>query len=68
MNVLAPGVTTTHFTLGGTYALSPTMEMTFAYMYAPQVTVTGPNLFASGTTDTISMSQQSFGLQFGWKY
>jgi long-chain fatty acid transport protein len=68
MNVLAPGVTTTHFTLGGTYALSPRMELTFAYMYAPQVYVTGPNLFAGGTTDTISMSQQSFGLQFGWKY
>lgn len=68
MNVLAPGVTTTHFTLGGTYEISQHHEVTFAYMYAPQVTVTGPNLFANGATDTISMSQTSFGVQYSWKY
>ena len=66
MNTLAPGVTTTHYTLGGTYALSKATELTIAYMYAPENSVSGPN--SGGTTDTIKMSQSSLGIQFGWKY
>lgn len=65
-NTLAPGVVTTHYTLGGTYALSPTTEMTFSYMNAPSNSVTGFN--SGGSTDTIKMSQQALGIQFGWRY
>lgn len=69
-NILAPGVTTTHYTLGGTYALSDKTEVTIAYMYAPSVSVSGPTLAAYpvGGTETIKMSQQSLGIQFGWKF
>ena len=72
-NIIAPGVTTSHFTLGGTYALSPATELTLSYMRAPQKTVTGSSLFNSfgagaGGTETIRMSQQSLGVQFGWKF
>ncbi len=74
-NIIAPGVMTRHYTLGGTYALSRSAELTFAYMYAPQNSVTGSSLFNSlgfgatyGGTETIRMSQQSMGVQFGWKY
>jgi len=66
-NILAPGVITTHYTLGGTYALSKQTELTVAYMYAPEVSVTGANVLGNGN-DTIKMSQQSLGIQFGWKY
>ncbi|MDO8284620.1 MAG: outer membrane protein transport protein [Rhodoferax sp.] len=65
-NILAPGVITTHVTLGGTYALSPSTEMTVAYMHAPRQSVTGQSSF--GGTETIGMSQNSLGLQVGWKF
>jgi long-chain fatty acid transport protein len=72
-NIIAPGVITTHYTLGGTYALSKQSEITFAYMYAPENSVSGSSMFnsisaGSGGTETIKMSQQSLGVQFGWKY
>ena len=65
-NTLAPGVITTHYTAGLTYAVSNTMDMTVAYMYAPSNSVSGPN--QGGGTDTIKMNQQSLGLQFGWHW
>ncbi len=37
-NIVAPGVMTSHYTLGATYAMSPTSELTWAFMYAPRVT------------------------------
>lgn len=71
-NILAPGVITSHYTFGGTYALSKDSEVTFAYMYAPENSVSGASLFTAlgvnGGNETIKMSQQSLGIQFGWKY
>jgi len=74
-NIIAPGVITTHYTLGGTYAMSKESEVTFAYMYAPENSVSGSSMFNNlgfgatyGGTETIKMSQQSLGVQFGWKY
>ena len=65
-NIVAPGVTTNHITLGGTYALSPTTELTVAYMHAPKKSVTGQSFIAG--TETIRMSQNSIGFQFGMKF
>ncbi len=65
-NIVAPGVTTTHITLGGTYALSPNTELTVAYMHAPKKSVTGQSFLAG--TETIRMSQNSLGIQFGMKF
>jgi long-chain fatty acid transport protein len=73
-NILAPGVVTTHYTLGGTYAVSPTTEVTMSYMFAPSNSVSGTSLFDSlmgsgaGGVETIKMSQQALGFQFGWKW
>ncbi|WP_293639649.1 outer membrane protein transport protein [Polaromonas sp.] len=66
LNTLAPGVITTHYTLGGTYALTDRTDVTFSYMHAPSNSVTGPN--RGGGTDTIKMSEQALGVQFGWKF
>lgn len=66
-NIMAPGVVTKHYTLGGTYELSSTSEVTLAYMKAPRNSVSGRNLFNDGN-ETIGMSQQSLGIQFGWKF
>ena len=65
-NTLAPGVVTMHYTVGGTYALSKDLDLTVAYMNAPSNSVTGPN--QGGSTDTIKMSQQSLGVQIGWRW
>lgn len=65
-NIVAPGVTTTHITLGGTFALSKTSELTVAYMHAPKQTVSGQSFLAGN--ESISMSQNSLGIQFGWKF
>jgi long-chain fatty acid transport protein len=71
-NIIAPGVTTTHYTLGGTYAVSPATELTLAYMHAPRQSVSGPSLFngmmGSNATETIRMHQNSIGVQMGWKF
>lgn len=66
-NIIAPGVITDHFTLGATYKLDDKSDLTFAYMYAPKNTVTGTSAL-SGTPETIRMSQQSLGIQYGWKF
>lgn len=65
-NIIAPGVTTTHVTLGGTYAISPITELTVAYMHAPKKSVTGQSFMAG--TETIHMSQNSLGFQLGIKF
>lgn len=65
-NIIAPGVITKHYTLGGTYAVGKDTELSFAYMNAPRNSVSGPGMF--GGTETIRMSQQSLGVQYGWKF
>ncbi len=65
-NIIAPGVMTKHLTLGGTYAYSPTSEVSFSYMVAPSNSVTGTAMF--GGTETIKMKQQSLGIQYGWRF
>lgn len=73
-NIIAPGVITKHLTLGGTYAFSSTSELSFAYMVAPSVSVSGTSLFdalmgpGAGGTETIKMKQQSIGIQYGWRF
>jgi long-chain fatty acid transport protein len=72
-NILAPGVIKQHYTVGGTYALSKDSELTWAYMYAPKSTVTGLSMYnqqmrTTNITETIRMSQQSLGIQYGWKF
>lgn len=67
-NIIAPGVITDHYTLGATYKLDDKSDLTFAYMYAPKNTVTGVSGLNPAATETIRMSQQSLGIQYGWKF
>lgn len=66
-NILAPGVVTDHYTLGATYRLDDKSDLTLAYMVAPKNSVTGTSAL-SQTPETIRMSQQSLGVQYGWKF
>lgn len=72
-NILAPGVVTAHYTLGGTYALSDKTELSLSYMHAPSKSVSGSSLFngfmgGAAGNETIRMSQNALGVQFGWKF
>jgi len=70
-NILAPGVIEEHITLGFTYNLSKTTELTMAYMHAFENSVSGPAnnpYFPVGGTETLTMSEDSLGIAFGWKF
>jgi long-chain fatty acid transport protein len=73
-NILAPGVITKHYTLGGTYSMTPKTEVSFSFMYAPSNSVSGTSMFDSlmgpgaGGTETVKMSQKAIGIQYGWRW
>lgn len=72
-NILAPGVVTTHYTAGFTYALDRASELTGAFMIAPRQTVTGPSLFnafmgGAAGNETIRMREFSFGLAWAMRF
>lgn len=67
-NILAPGVTTRHYTAGATYALSGNTELSMSYMHAPSNAVSGTSALPFGGTETIRMSQRALGIQLGWRY
>ena len=70
-NILAPGVVQNHLTLGFTYNVDKSSEITMAYMHAFKNSVSGPATnpyFNVGGTETISLSEDSLGIAWGWKY
>jgi long-chain fatty acid transport protein len=70
-NVLAPGVVEDHWTLGATWTLANKAELSFAFMYAPTVTVTGVNSIPApfgGGNVNLKMKETSFGVAYGWKF
>jgi len=66
LNILAPGVVEDHLTLGMTYTLESGDELTVAYMHGFENSVSGYSPMTTGT-DTISMYQNSLGIQYSWK-
>jgi len=63
-NILAPGVMEDHFTFGFTRALDSDSDFNFALMYAPSVSVSGPNAF--DPTQTIELEMNQYELAFGY--
>ena len=74
LNIMAPGVVTTHLTLGASYKLSDSSEVTLAYLNAQRKSVSGTSFFdalmgpGAGGRETIQMRQQSFGIQYGRRF
>ena len=64
LNILAPGVVTHHITAGATYKMSPKDSVDFAFVYAPDNSVTGT--LSGGGTVKLHMSQ--YLAQFGWTH
>lgn len=63
-NILAPGVQEWHLTGGFSHALTKEDELSFAFMYSPQKTITGANPL--DTNQQIDLSMTQFSLQLGW--
>jgi long-chain fatty acid transport protein len=70
LNIYAPGVVQHHLTLGATWAVSKTGELSLSYMHAFKETIKGSNsmTLAGGGEADIEMSQDSFGIAYGWKF
>lgn len=67
-NILAPGVMTTHWTLGASYRLSASDELSLSYMRAPEQSVSGDSIMVPGAKETIRMKQQLLGVQFSRRF
>jgi long-chain fatty acid transport protein len=77
-NILAPGVVKDQYTLGTTYALDKVSEITAAFMYAANNSVTGTSLLAGNppngfgapptTSETIAMKEYQFGIAYSRKF
>lgn len=65
-NILAPGVQELHLTTGFTRSLSDKDDLSFAFMYSPSKTVSGPNPLSPGQTIDLEMYQLS--LQLAWSH
>ena len=66
-NLILPAVVETHYTVGADYKLDEHWDLGFHYMYVPENTVTaGPETSAPGVK--ISLSEQSFGLNLGYRF
>jgi len=64
LNILAPAVQEWHLDGGLSYKLPNQDELSFAFMYSPQSSVSGPNPLNPGQNIALSMTQYS--LQVGW--
>jgi long-chain fatty acid transport protein len=70
-NILAPGLVQDHATLGFTYGVGQSSEITMAYMHAFKNSVSGPATnpyFNVGGTETISLSEDSLGIAWGTRF
>jgi len=67
INIMAPGVVQEHLTLGMSYAVSKTSDLTLAYMHAFKHSVSGPDALDPSATTTIKMYQDSLGVAYSWK-
>jgi long-chain fatty acid transport protein len=65
-NILAPGVVQDHVTLGATWNVSKTNELSLAYMHAFQKDVYGAGA-AYGSNVNLKMYQDSLGIAYSWK-
>lgn len=66
-NLILPAVVETHYTVGADYKLDKHWDIGCHYMYAPENTVTaGPDTSAPGVA--ISLSEQSLGVNLGYKF
>ncbi len=71
-NTIAPGVMENHYTAGLSYSFDQNHEIHGAFMYAPEVSVTGVNPLTAGTGNeaetTIQMKQYQATVGYTYKF
>ncbi len=72
-NILAPGVVQNQYTAGATWKLDNVSEITGAFMYAANNSVTGTSLFVPfglppTTSETIQMKEYQLGIAYNRKF
>lgn len=70
-NILAPGVVTKHYTLGGTYKVAENVELSGHYMRATEVNVSGASILSLpgiNPRESIYMHQNSLSFSLGVTY
>lgn len=67
-NILAPGVVQHHITAGFTKLINKNNELNFAFMYAPNVTVTGANPLEVPNAQTIGIRMSQFQVDIGYAF
>ena len=65
-NILAPGVMEQHITFGLTRQTSGGKLWNFSFMYAPEKSVTGPNMF--DPTQTIELTMDQFEFEVAYRF
>lgn len=69
VNFLAPGVITDHLTLGGTYHLDKSSDLSFNYVHSFDNSVSGPfNAYFGGGTMKLEMAQNYLEFGYGKKF
>jgi len=66
-NLILPAVVETHYTVGADYKLDDHWDIGCHYMYVPENSVTA-NSGTSAPDVEISLSEQSFGLNLGYRF
>ena len=73
-NILAPGVMEQHFTIGWTRTTASGGALTVSFMYAPSVSVTGPNLFdftpasPANPPQNITLEMEQFEFEVSYRF
>lgn len=63
LNILAPGITTNHFTAGASYAISAKDTLEFSGMYAPESTISGMEVTPMGANPFRTIELQMYQAQ-----
>jgi len=72
-NIIAPGVVQDQYHIGSTYRIDSVSEVTGAFMYAANNSLSGPSFFTPfglppTTTETIAMKQYQLGVAYSRKF
>ena len=67
-NTLAPATVERHYTVGFTYSLNKSNDLTFAYLQAASNTQSACNLTPLVSCATIKMHQNDLELAYSWKF
>jgi len=67
-NILAPGVVEEHFTAGFTRDIGDSRAFSLSLMYAPSVSVSGPNPLEVPGLQTLEIKMSQWDLEFGYSW